>query len=31
MPKKKYDLPENEGNLPNVANDHQQRDVVSTG
>ena len=27
----KYDLPENAGNLPNVDNDHQQRDVLSTG
>ena len=29
--KAKYDLPENAGNLPNVDNDHQQRDVLSNG
>jgi hypothetical protein len=26
-----YVLPENAQNLPNVDNDHQQRDVISTG
>lgn len=27
----KYNLPENAQNLPNTDNDHQQRDVLSTG
>ena len=29
--KAKYDLPENAQNLPNTDNNHQQRDVISTG